>query len=153
MLQRKLRLLQAVSLNMSMMVGIGPFITIPTFVATMGGPHAMIGWILGAMIALADGLVWCELAAAFPGSGGTYHFFDAAYGESLPGRMLKFLFVWQFFFSGPLEVATGAIGLTQYLTYFFPGLQETAWGWNQIFPGPTGRSSGPSSRPWGSWGW
>ena len=70
---------------MSMMVGIGPFITIPTFVATMGGPHAMIGWILGAMIALADGLVWCELAAAFPGSGGTYHFFDAAYGESLPG--------------------------------------------------------------------
>jgi amino acid transporter len=134
MLQRRLRLLQAVSLNMSMMVGIGPFITIPTFIATMGGPQAMIGWILGAMVALADGLVWCELAAAFPGSGGTYHFFDAAYGQSLPGRMLKFLFVWQFFFSGPLEVATGAIGLAQYLTYFFPGLQEVAWNWNQIFP-------------------
>jgi amino acid transporter len=132
MLRRKLHLLQAVSLNMSMMVGIGPFITIPTFVATMGGPQAMIGWVLGAMVALADGLIWCELAAAFPGSGGTYHFFDAAYGESLPGRMLKFLFVWQFFFSGPLEVATGAIGLTQYLTYFFPGLQETAWNWNQL---------------------
>src|SRR4051812_47404048 len=135
MLQRKLRLLQAVSLNMSMMVGIGPFITIPTFVATMGGPQAMIGWILGAIVALADGLVWCELAAAFPGSGGTYHFFDAAYGPSLAGRMLKFLFVWQFFFSGPLEVATGAIGLAQYLTYFVPVLKETAWSWGDLVPG------------------
>jgi amino acid transporter len=134
MLQRRLRLLQAVSLNMSMMVGIGPFITIPTFVATMGGPQAMVGWVLGALVALADGLVWCELAAAFPGSGGTYHFFDAAYGDSRVGRLLKFLFVWQFFFSGPLEVATGAIGLAQYVSYFFPGLKETAWNSGVILP-------------------
>ena len=70
-------LLQAVSLNMGMMVGVGPFITIPTIEATLGGPHAMIGWVLGAIVALADGLVWSELAAAFPGSSGTYHFYDA----------------------------------------------------------------------------
>ena len=143
MLQRKLRLLQAVSLNMSMMVGIGPFITIPTFVATMGGPHAMIGWVLGAIVALADGLVWSELAAAFPGSGGTYHFFDAVYGESLPGRLLKFLFVWQFLFSGPLEVATGAIGLAQYVGYFWPALTgdgvELALG---SVPGPAAGRAG-----------
>jgi amino acid transporter len=129
MLQRRLGLLQAVSLNMSLMVGIGPFITIPLFVEKTGGPQAMVGWILGALIALADGLVWCELAVAFPGSGGTYHFFDAAYGESRTGRLLKFLFVWQFFFSGPLEIATGAIGLTKYLTYFFPVLGSVAWSW------------------------
>jgi amino acid transporter len=134
MLQRRLRLLQAVSLNMSMMVGIGPFITIPTFVATMGGPQAMVGWILGALIALSDGLVWCELAAAFPGSGGTYHFFDAAYGQSPGGRLIKFLFVWQFFFSGPLEVATGAIGLSQYAAYFLPVLERPAWSWQAFLP-------------------
>ncbi|MFO0891059.1 MAG: APC family permease [Isosphaeraceae bacterium] len=134
MLQRRLRLLQAVSLNMSMMVGIGPFITIPTFVATMGGPQAMVGWVLGAVIALCDGLVWCELAAAFPGSGGTYHFFDAAYGPSRGGRLLKFLFVWQFLFSGPLEVATGAIGLAQYVSYFFPALKDPAWNWSMVIP-------------------
>ncbi len=57
MLQRRLRLLQAVSLNMSMMAGIGPFITIPTITASMGGPQAMTGWILGAFIAVCDGLV------------------------------------------------------------------------------------------------
>ena len=115
-------LLQAVSLNMGMMVGVGPFITIPAFVATLGGPHAMIGWVLGAIVALADGLVWSELAAAFPGSGGTYHFYDAVYGEARSGRLLKFLFVWQFLLSGPLELASGAIGLSLYAGYLAPGL-------------------------------
>lgn len=134
MLRRRLSLLQAVSLNMSMMVGIGPFITIPTFVATMGGPHAMIGWVLGAAVALADGLVWSELAAAFPGSGGTYHFYDAVYGSTRVGRLLKFLFVWQFLFSGPLEVATGAIGLAQYVGYLWPALKHTAWHWQLSLP-------------------
>lgn len=127
MLRRRLTLLQAVSLNMAMMVGIGPFITIPDFLARMGGPQAMIGWVLGALVALADGLVWCELAAAFPGSGGTYHFFDAVYGDSRRGRLLKFLFVWQFLFSAPLEVATGAIGLSRYVGYLWPVLKQTAW--------------------------
>ena len=128
-LKRHFGLLQAVSLNMAMMVGIGPFITIPAFLATLGGPHALLGWVLGALVALADGLVWCELAAAFPGSGGTYHFYDAVYGESRVGRLLKFLFVWQFLFSGPLEVATGALGLTQYVGYLVPGFKQTAWHW------------------------
>src|SRR5437764_7089802 len=127
MLRRRLSLLQAVSLNMAMMVGIGPFITIPDFIATLNGPHAMIGWVLGALVALADGLVWSELAAAYPGSGGTYHFFDAVYGESRLGRMLKFLFVWQFLFSAPLEIATGAIGLARYVGYLWPAFKRMAW--------------------------
>src|SRR5207249_2234005 len=127
MLRRRISLLQAVSLNMGMMVGVGPFITIPLFVKALGGPHAMIGWVLGALVALADGLVWSELAAAFPGSGGTYHFYDAVYGGARAGRLLKFLFVWQFLFSGPLEVATGAIGVAQHVGYLWPVLKETAW--------------------------
>jgi amino acid transporter len=135
MLERRLSLLQSVSINMSMMVGIGPFITIPTLVATMGGPQSMVGWFLGAAVALADGMVWSELAAAFPGSGGTYHFYDAAFGGSRAGRLLKFLFVWQFFFSGPLEVATGAIGMANYLGYFYPGLSLAAWNWGTLLPG------------------
>jgi amino acid transporter len=134
MLQRRLGLLQAVSLNMSLMVGIGPFITIPTFIGTLGGPQAMIGWVLGALVALADGMVWSELASAFPGSGGTYHFYDAAYGDSRVGRLLKFVFVWQFFFSGPLEVASGAIGMTQYLAYFYPILGQTVWNSGRLIP-------------------
>src|SRR5271156_6379196 len=117
---------------MAMMVGIGPFITIPMFLGILGGPHALLGWFLGALVALADGMVWSELAAAFPGSGGTYHFYDSVYGESRPGRLLKFLFVWQFLFSGPLEIATGAIGVTQYLGYFFPVLDQEVWSWGAL---------------------
>ncbi len=137
MAERRLSLLESVSLNMSLMVGIGPFITLPALVGTLGlrGPQSMIGWVLGGMLALADGMVWSELAAAFPGSGGTYHFYDAAYGASRVGRILKFLFVWQFFFSGPLEVASGAIGLTSYLGYFFPLLSTPAWNWGSVIPG------------------
>ncbi|MBN9373958.1 MAG: amino acid permease, partial [Cellulomonas sp.] len=100
--------------------------------------HAGVDWAAPAgtpILALADGLVWCELASAFPGSGGTYHFFDSAFGESTVGRSLKFLFVWQFLFSGPLEIATGAIGLAQYLCYFAPGLKEPMWNWGTVFPG------------------
>jgi amino acid transporter len=135
MLERRLRLFQAVSLNMSLMVGIGPFITIPTLVATLNGPQSMIGWILGAGLALADGMVWSELAAAFPGSGGTYHFYDAIYGDSRLGRLLKFVFVWQFLFSGPLEVATGAIGMANYLAFYYPALAAPAWNWASLLPG------------------
>jgi amino acid transporter len=134
MLERRLRLLHAVSLNMSMMVGIGPFITIPTLMGSMGGPQALIGWVAGAAIALADGMVWSELAARFPGSGGTYHFYDAAYGDGRLGRLLKFVFVWQFLFSAPLEIATGAIGIAKYLGYFVPALARPAWSWTQLFP-------------------
>ena len=86
MAERRLSLLQAVSLNMSMMVGTGIFITLPALMDTLKGPQAMIGWVLGGLIALADGMVWSELAAAFPGSGGTYHFYDAAYGASRVGQ-------------------------------------------------------------------
>jgi amino acid transporter len=139
MLQRRLGLLQAVSLNMSMMVGIGPFITIPTLLGAMAGPQAMLGWILGGLVALSDGMVWSELAAAFPGSGGTYHFYDAVYGENRIGRLLKFLFVWQFLFSGPLEIASGAIGVAQYLGHFVPALDETAWNWAALVPGVHGK--------------
>ncbi len=136
MLERRLGLLQSVSLNMSQMVGIGPFITIPTLISTAGlaGPQAMVGWIIGAAVALADGMVWSELAAAYPGSGGTYHFYDAAYGAKRLGRLLKFVFVWQFLFSGPLEVASGAIGMANYLGYFCPGLTQIAWNWGAIVP-------------------
>jgi amino acid transporter len=132
MLERRLGLLEAVSLNMSMMVGIGPFITIPALLAAMHGPQAIIGWVLGAAIALSDGMVWSELAAAFPGTGGTYHYYDAAYRSSRLGRLLKFLFVWQFLASAPLEIATGAIGLAKYLSYFVPALAYRAWSWGRL---------------------
>ena len=47
----------ATTLNMIDMIGVGPFITIPLIIAAMGGPQAMLGWILGALLVVCDGLV------------------------------------------------------------------------------------------------
>lgn len=121
-LQRGFGLLQATALNMSNMVGVGPFITIPLIIASMGGPQCMIGWLLGAILAISDGLIWSELAAAMPGSGGTYLYFREAFDRTRAGRILPFLFIWQFIFSGPLEIASGYIGFSQYVSYFWPSM-------------------------------
>src|SRR5881296_3274708 len=85
----------ATTLNMIDMIGVGPFITIPLIIAAMGGPQAMLGWILGALLAICDGLVWAELGAAMPRAGGSYFYLKNIYGESGLGRLMSFLFIWQ----------------------------------------------------------
>ena len=59
----------ATALNMIDMIGVGPFITMPLVLGAMGGPQALLGWVLGAMLAVCDGLVTAELSASLPGSG------------------------------------------------------------------------------------
>ncbi|HZS51559.1 MAG TPA: APC family permease [Bryobacterales bacterium] len=122
-LVRGFGLLEATALNMTNMVGVGPFITIPLIIAAMGGPQCMIGWVLGALLSLCDGMVWSELGAAMPGTGGSYLFLKESFRTSRLGMILPFLFVWQFIVSGPLEVASGYIGFAQYADYFWP-----SWG-------------------------
>ncbi len=121
-LTRGFGLLHATALNMSNMVGVGPFITIPLLMASMGGPQSMLGWLTGALIVVSDGLIWSELGAALPGSGGSYHFLREAYGHESWGRLMAFLFIWQFVLSGPLEIASGMIGFGSYTAYLWPHL-------------------------------
>jgi amino acid transporter len=121
-LRRELGLIQATSLAITDMVGIGPYITIPLFLATMGGPQAMLGWLVGALLAFCDGLVWAELGAAMPKAGGSYNYLREAYGARRAGRWFSFLIVWQIMFSAPLSVASGSIGFANYLHYLLPGL-------------------------------
>jgi basic amino acid/polyamine antiporter, APA family len=121
-LERRFSLLPATALNISNVVGVGPFITIPLILASMNGPQAMLGWIAGALLALCDGMVWSEFGAAWPGSGGSYHFLREAYGPERWGSLMAFLFIWQFILSGPLEIASGMIGFSQYVSYLAPGL-------------------------------
>ncbi len=102
------------------MIGVGPFITLPLIVAAAGGPQAMLGWILGAVFALCDGLVWAELGAAMPEAGGSYQYLKEIYGPKSLGRMLSFLFIWQLSFSAPLSIASGCIGLSHYAGYLWP---------------------------------
>ena len=112
----------ATALNMIDMIGVGPFITMPLIITAMGGPQAMLGWIFGALLVICDGLVWAELGASMPKSGGAYYYLKEIYGDRKLGRMMSFLFIWQLTFSAPLSIASGCLGFALYATYAFPGL-------------------------------
>ncbi len=116
---RKLSLLQATSINMIDMVGIGPFVVMPFVVAQFDNGLFMWAWIFGAFTAFMDAMIWSELGAKYPLAGGTYNFHRIAFGEK-GGRLMSFLFVWQTSIQAPLVVASAAIGFSQYLTYIVP---------------------------------
>jgi len=121
-------MLNALSINMSNMVGTGPFITVPAILATLGGPQSLIAWGVGATLAIADGLVFAELGASIPASGGSYIFLRECLGRYRWGHMMAWIFVWQFLFSGTLEIATSSIGMAEYAGFLWPGLLAYRWG-------------------------
>src|SRR3954454_3810144 len=121
-LERRFGLLPATALNMTNMMGAGPFITIPLLMTALGGPQAMLGWIVALVIVICDGMVWSELGAAMPGSGGSFHYLREAFGREGFGRLMGFLFVWQFVLSGPLEIASGYIGFAEYSRFIWKGM-------------------------------
>ncbi len=122
-LERRIGLRAAVLFNMLEMIGVGPFITLPLVIAAAGYRLSVWAWLLGAAIAVADGLVWAELGAAFPRAGGSYAFLREIYGPERAGKWLSFLYVWQLSFSAPLSIASGCIGLSSFLAWFWPGLE------------------------------
>ena len=115
-LKRKISLLQATAINMTEMVGIGPFVVLSTVAATMRGPSFLYAWLAGAFLAFIDAMVCSELGAAFPMAGGSYNFLKEGYGPKW-GRLTSFLFVWQTMIQAPLVIASAAIGFSKYFGY------------------------------------
>src|SRR4051794_24704556 len=119
-------LFPALAANMLQMVGVGPFITIPLILSTMHGPQALVGWLLGALLATCDGLVWSELGSAMPDSGGSYDYLQQAFGPQSLGRLMAFLFLWQVMLAAPLTAASGGVGFADYARYLVPALTASA---------------------------
>ena len=114
-LTRRFGLLQATALNMINMIGIGPFITIPLLMTALGGPQAMLGWIVALVIVVVRRH---GVERAGRGDAGVPADRSATcarrFGRETFGRLMAFLFVWQFILSGPLEIASGYIGFANY---------------------------------------
>lgn len=123
-LQRQFGLVQATALNVTMIVGAGVFITIPLMLEKLPGPYALLGWLAAGVLILLDSLVWSELGAALPGSGGSYLYLLECYGRERWGRLMAFLFIWQFLLSGPLEIASGLIAMDSFSQSLSPAFQE-----------------------------
>jgi amino acid transporter len=128
-LDRGLTLTHATSLNVSNMLGAGPFFTMPLILLAMGGPQCMLGWLVAMLVVMCDGLVWAELGAAMPGSGGTYHYFREVFRGSAWGRFLPFLFIWQFLAGGTLELSSGYNAAARFTLWLWPDLEATLRGW------------------------
>jgi amino acid transporter len=121
-LDRGMGLLQATATNIIGMVGVGPFLTIPFMVTAMGGPHILYAWAFGAVLALCDGLVYAELGAALPGSGGPYVYLREAYRPFGLGRLMAFVFIFQTMLVAPLSIAGGAVGFADYLGFYWTSM-------------------------------
>jgi len=119
-------LLQATATNIISMVGVGPFLTIPFMVQAMNGPHILYAWIAGGILALADGLVYAQLGAALPGSGGPYLYLREAFKPFGLGRLMGFLFISQIILVAPLSVAGGAVGFADYLQFAWTTMTPAA---------------------------
>lgn len=119
-LERRLSLGQATAINMTDMVGIGPFITLPMVIGMMNGPYFLYAWLAGAFLSIIDAMIWSELGTAFPRAGGSYNFLKEAYGKNGAGKMMSFLFVWQTMIQAPLVIASAAIGFSKYFSYLVP---------------------------------
>ena len=100
------------------MIGVGPFLTLPAMLTAMGGPHILYAWLAGALLALCDGLVYAQLAAALPGSGGSYIYLREAYRPFGLGRLMAFLYIFQVILVAPLSISAGGVGFASYLGFF-----------------------------------
>ena len=127
-LVRGMGLLQSTAVNMLNMIGIGPFITIGVILSAMGGPQAVLGWLLGAFFSVCDGMVYAELGAAMPGAGGAFIYFREAFDARTWGHLFSFLFLWETIFVAPLGISAAAVGFAEYCRYFFPHLGQAGVG-------------------------
>jgi amino acid transporter len=130
-LRRHFGLLHATALNVTMVVGAGIFVTVPLILRELPGPWALLAWVAGAALMLLDGLVWSELGAMLPASGGTYGYLLEGYGRHRAGRMMAFLFIWQFLLSGPLEIASGLIVIAQLTNALSPHFAQLNNDWTR----------------------
>ncbi|MEO7530652.1 MAG: amino acid permease [Sediminibacterium sp.] len=115
-LERKISLLQATAINMTDMVGIGPFVVLSVVAETMRGPWFLYAWIAGAVLSVVDAMIWSQLGSTYPLAGGSYNFLKEGYGSKW-GKLMSFLFVWQTMIQAPLVIASAAIGFAQYFGY------------------------------------
>ena len=80
----------AIALIVGIVIGIGIFKT-PSMIAANTGRNDvfLLAWLAGGVISVIGALCYAELAAAYPHTGGDYHYLTRAFG-----RKVGFLFVW-----------------------------------------------------------
>jgi len=118
-LVRGLNAWDATLLMMGSVIGGGIFLTPGDVAKALPVPGWILAvWVAGGILTLAGSLVYAELGAMLPETGGTYLYLREAYG-ALPG----FLYAWVYYFVyNAGGVAAIATGFAKYAGAFFPAL-------------------------------
>ena len=108
-LRREVGLPGAVMMGLGSIVGTGVFVSIG-IAAGIAGPSLLLGIVLAALVASANGMSSAQLAANHPVSGGTYE-----YGYRFLSPVLGFTAGWMFLVAKSASAATAALGFSGYL--------------------------------------
>ena len=118
----KVGLVTAASLVVANMIGTGIFTSVGFQIQYLNSPFALLVlWVVGGGMALCGALVYGELGAALPRSGGEYHLISEIYHPSL-GFIVGWITV-TLGFAGPIALAAIAFG--DYTTAVFSELSST----------------------------
>lgn len=104
---------------MGIVIGSGIFITTGIMAKSIPSPGLiLLAWLVGGILSLGGALVYAELGAAMPQTGGQYVYLRKAYGP-----LSGFLFGWTIFLVYQTgSIAALAVAFAEYSGYFFPGL-------------------------------
>jgi basic amino acid/polyamine antiporter, APA family len=118
--KRQLSLVDAISIMVGIVIGVGIFESSPVVAASTGSFWGIIGiWLTGGFLSLAGALTYAELATAYPEEGGDYAYLKRAYGE-----WLAFLFIWgRFVVVQPGSIASMAYPFAKSILLVFPSFQ------------------------------
>jgi APA family basic amino acid/polyamine antiporter len=108
-LQRQVGLVGAVMMGLGSILGTGVFVSLGIG-AGIAGPAVILAVMIGAGVAILNGLSSAQLAANHPVSGGTYE-----YGYRFLNPWLGFTAGWMFLLAKSASAATAALGLAGYL--------------------------------------
>ncbi len=99
-LVRGLTLIPAAAVILANIIGTGVFLKARVMTCNVGSPEmVLVVWLVAGLLTLAGALVYAELGAMMPRSGGEFHFIGAAFGRR-----------WAFLYGWTKTVALGASG-------------------------------------------
>jgi APA family basic amino acid/polyamine antiporter len=136
-LARKIGLLPATSIIIGSIIGSGVFMKPSSMATELGSPIWLtLVWIIAGIFSLFGGLIYAELGAMLPKTGGIYVYFRYMFGD-----FIAFLYGWAAF--AVINTAAGAaiaFVCAQYADYFlhlprFDTLTEQSYTWHILFIG------------------
>ena len=110
-LKKNITVIKGTAMMVGAMSGASIFVAPSLVTRTLNSPaSSILMWLVGGIVAMCGGLVFCELGTMFPVSGG-----EVVYLKRIYSRLMGFLSVWMIHFL--LSGVRQAIGILTFSTY------------------------------------